>query len=171
MITIRESVLQDAEKIAACIDQVAKERKYLTSTQGFSKEQTREFLKMLSDAGGIQLVCRDGDIIAGWCDIIPGSFEGMYHTGHLGMGLLKQYRFRGLGKKMLSQIMRMAFSGKFERIELEVFASNVSAINLYKNFGFKQEGVKRKARKLNNKYDDILVFGLLKKEWEEKTNR
>jgi hypothetical protein len=29
-----------------------------------------------------------------------------------------------------------------------------------------QEGVKRKARKLDGNYDDIVVFGLLKSEWE-----
>jgi RimJ/RimL family protein N-acetyltransferase len=168
MITIRESVLKDAGKMAACIDQVAKERKYLASTEGFSKEQTRDFLKMLSDKGGIQLVCQDNDKIVGWCDIVPGSFEGMYHTGHLGMGLLKEYRFQGLGKKMLNQIIQMAFSAKYERIELEVFASNISAVTLYRKCGFQQEGVKRKARKLDNQYDDILVFGLLKNEWEQK---
>jgi RimJ/RimL family protein N-acetyltransferase len=165
MITIRESKVTDAKNIAACIQQVCRERKYLANTDGFSVEQTAAFIKSLSENGGIQLICVDIDKVVGWCDIVPGSFEGFYQTGYLGMGLLENYRSQGLGIKLLDEIIEMAFRRSFERIELEVFSTNIPAINLYKRFGFKQEGIKRRARKLDNQYDDIMIFGLLKNEW------
>jgi hypothetical protein len=40
------------------------------------------------------------------------------------------------------------------------------AVEFYRRIGFQQEGVKRKARKLFGKYDDILVLCMLKNEWE-----
>ena len=165
MITIRETKSEDAKNIASCIRQVARERKYLANTEGFSVEQTEAFIKSLSENGGIQLICIDQDKVVGWCDLVPGSFEGFNQTGYLGMGLLENYRSRGLGKKLLNNIIEIAFSRNFERIELEGFSSNVPALNLYKKTGFKQEGIKRKARKLDNQYDDIVILGLLKNEW------
>jgi len=47
-----------------------------------------------------------------------------------------------------------------ERIELEVFASNTAAINLYEKWGFVVEGVKKKTRKLDGLYDDLIVMSL-----------
>ena len=41
-----------------------------------------------------------------------------------------------------------------ERVDLEVFASNEAAIALYPKFGFVVEGMKKRARKLDGKYDD-----------------
>jgi len=47
-----------------------------------------------------------------------------------------------------------------ERIELEVFASNAPAIKLYEKVGFVVEGVKQKARKLDDIYDDLIEMAL-----------
>jgi RimJ/RimL family protein N-acetyltransferase len=47
-----------------------------------------------------------------------------------------------------------------ERVELEVYASNIPAIKLYEKRGFSHEGVKRKARKLDGVFDDVLMMAL-----------
>ena len=47
-----------------------------------------------------------------------------------------------------------------ERIELDVFASNVAAIALYGKHGFGVEGLRRRARKIDGRYDDILEMAL-----------
>ncbi len=46
-------------------------------------------------------------------------------------------------------------------IELEVFGSNTRAIRLYERLGFAYEGVRRKARKLDGAYEDLIVMALL----------
>ena len=58
--------------------------------------------------------------------------------------------------------MLRGFSGRFERIELEVFSSNQKAIQLYKSFGFVFEGRKRTARKLDGICDDFLMYAKFK---------
>ena len=82
------------------------------------------------------------------------------------MGLLSDYRRQGWGTKLVSEALKVAFEKDLERIELEVFASNAGAIKLYQNFGFCEEGCKRDARKLDGQYDDIVMFGLLRKNWD-----
>ena len=47
-----------------------------------------------------------------------------------------------------------------ERVELEVFASNRPAIRLYESLGFVVEGIKRRGRKLDGAYDDVLEMTL-----------
>ena len=49
-----------------------------------------------------------------------------------------------------------------ERVELEVFRSNDSAVRLYEANGFLTEGVMVDARKLDGKVDDILLFAAFK---------
>jgi ribosomal protein S18 acetylase RimI-like enzyme len=81
----------------------------------------------------------------GWCDIIRNPHEGFRHVGRLGMGILPDYRGRGLGKQLAIQTIRAARQVGMERIELEVFASNGVAIALYRALGFVTEGTKRHA--------------------------
>jgi hypothetical protein len=57
-------------------------------------------------------------------------------------------------------IARLPLAG-FERIELDVFASNVRARALYEQVGFVEEGVRRRACQLDGQYDDDVIMALL----------
>ena len=46
-----------------------------------------------------------------------------------------------------------------EKVELEVFESNKIAIGFYNKYGFKEEGLLIKSRKLDGKYDNVVVMG------------
>ena len=162
---IRPTEIEDAHHVADCIERVARERRFLASTKGFSTEQTQAYIQFLKDCSGVHLVALEGHNVVGWCDIAPGAFEGTSHVGHLGMGLLPNYRRRGWGKELLSRALLSAFQTHIERVELEVFSSNVGAIRLYNNAGFREEGRKQNARKLEGQYDDILLFGILRGDW------
>jgi ribosomal protein S18 acetylase RimI-like enzyme len=77
------------------------------------------------------------------------------------MGLLPEYRGRGLGRQLAVHAIEAARQKGIERIELEVFASNTPAIALYRALGFATEGTKRRARKLDGEYDDNIIMALL----------
>lgn len=165
---IRPTTENDAPALAKCVDTIAHERHFLASTEGFSVKQTREYIVSLIVCG-VHLLLLDNAQAVGWCDITPGLFEGLDHVGHLSMGLLPAYRGLGLGKILLQEALKIGFADKFERIELEVFASNNTALALYRKAGFIEEGRMRNARKLDGKYDDIIKFGILREEWQSLT--
>ena len=144
------------------IDAVARERRYLAGTSGFSEEATASFIVSVRAAKGVHLVALVDDAIVGWCDITPASFEGMTHVGRLGMGVKAGFRGRGIGKGLLKAALNRAFSQGLERVELEVFRSNDSAVRLYEAHGFCREGVRVGARKLDGMTDDILLFAAFK---------
>jgi RimJ/RimL family protein N-acetyltransferase len=145
-----------------CVDVVARERRYLIFTSAPSIVQSRAFVSMLLDGGGVQFVAVDapGEVV-GWCDLVRDTRDGFTHCWHLGMGLLPQVRGRGIGRRLAEAAIAAAAEHGAERIELEVFASNARAIVLYERLGFAREGVKRRARKLDGIIDDNVMMALL----------
>jgi ribosomal protein S18 acetylase RimI-like enzyme len=159
---IRDTLPEDAKAVSVLIDAVARERRYLAATVGFSQESTESFIKSVTAAKGVHLVALLDDAVVGWCDITPASFEGMTHVGRLGMGVKAGFRGQGIGKRLLKAALKRAFGQGLERVELEVFRSNDSAVRLYEAHGFRREGVKVGARKLDGLADDILLFATFK---------
>jgi ribosomal protein S18 acetylase RimI-like enzyme len=155
---IRETLPEDAKAVSVLVDAVARERRYLAATAGFSEESTASFIAFVKAAKGVHLVALIEDAIVGWCDITPASFEGMTHVGRLGMGVKAGSRGQGIGKALLKAALERAFRQGLERVELEVFRSNGSAVHLYEAHGFLREGLKVGARKLDGMVDDILLF-------------
>jgi ribosomal protein S18 acetylase RimI-like enzyme len=165
MISLRPSTPDDAREVATCVDAVARERRFLGNVVGFTPDETRSFLASLAEKGGVQIIAADESVVIGWCDVTVVPFEGMHHAGRLGMGILPAYRGRGLGRRLLREVLSRVFARGLLRVELEVFASNLPAIKLYEGEGFVTEGRKRLARILSGVEDDILVMGILCKEW------
>lgn len=155
---IRDAVADDAVAVAALVDSVSRERRFLANTEGFPIEATRTFINSVRAAGGIHIVGIESDEIVGWCDIVRHTFEGMRHAGRLGMGVRRDRRSTGIGRKLLEAATEKAQGSGIERIELEVFASNYPAIRLYESVGFVLEGRKVAGRKLDGCADDILLY-------------
>lgn len=149
------------KSFCSAIDTVARERKYLASVEGFPLESTKEFVKMIIEKNFAQYYALHKDKVVGWCDIIPKNYEGMRHVGVLGMGLLPDYRKQGLGSMLIKESLDHASSKNgIEKVELEVFASNIGAIRLYEKFGFEMEGRRVNARKIDGITDDIILMGI-----------
>ncbi len=144
-----------------CLDSVARERLYLAFLQAPPFESTRQFVLSNIANHVPQFVALHGSDIVGWSDISPLRREGFTHCGALGMGVRKDYRRLGIGTRLLECSLCAASELGLERIELEVFASNTPAIRLYEKAGFVIEGVKKKGRKLDGEYDDLVQMALL----------
>ena len=160
-IQIRHLTEADIEEFHTYLDSVAHERKFIGFVQAPSLEKTRNWLMAGMEEGEIRLIALDGSKVIGWCDIEIGQREGFVHAGRLGMGLLKEYRRQGLGSRLLEETLSVAKKRGLERVELDVYTSNAPAIKLYDKFNFQIEGRKRKARKLDGTYDDIIVMAIL----------
>jgi L-phenylalanine/L-methionine N-acetyltransferase len=160
-IQIRPISTEDVEGFHACLDAVSRERKYLGFLEAPTLENTRGWLEAGIKQSEIRLVASSSSQIVGWCDIETPTREGFRHVGKLGMGVLKNFRGQGLGQALLEKTLATANEQKLERVELEVYASNLVAIHLYETYGFQLEGRKQKARKLDGAYDDIIVMALL----------
>ena len=159
-------LVESAERYAAsfrvALDRVARERMYLLLLEAPSTDAVSAFILSVIQNDGVQIFAvTSKDVVVGWCDIDRNRRPGLEHSGVLGMGLLPEYRGKGLGRALAERAIRDARAKQIERIELEVFGSNTRAIRLYERLGFAYEGVRRRARKLDGAYEDLIVMALL----------
>lgn len=138
---------------------VAHEKKYLTVTKGFTLEESESFVSHIINNDFAQYLAIEDETVIGWCDIVPKAGEFFSHIGVLGIGILAEHRGKGIGKELLRKSIEKAVAGGLEKIELEVYASNVRAVSLYKNFGFKIEGTRKNGKKFQDEYEDVILMG------------
>lgn len=164
---LRDITEADAEGYRACLDRVAAERKYLAFTAAPPLQEVKYYIKAMLQRGLPFIVAVEGDgQVVGWCNIhvLPQTEHrvGFSHVGTIGMGLDAAHRGKGLGREMLQSVFDIAGRVGIERVELQVYASNESAVKLYRKFGFVTEGIKSRARKIDGQYDDIIMMARLR---------
>ena len=115
----------------------------------------------ISPRGHPQLVALEGERVVGWCDVTPVQRPTMRHGGVLGMGLLPDWRGRGLGERLIRQTLEAARAFGFSRVELTVRHDNARAQALYRKVGFEAEGRKRRAILVDGVFYDLVVMALL----------
>lgn len=157
---IIQSAMEYLESYRQAVDRVARERNFLASTRGFPPEETREFVQDIIARNLAQYFAVEGEDVVGWCDIIPRPYEGMEHVGIMGIGVVPEWRNRGVGIQLWQATLEHARSKNgIEKVELEVFQSNLSAVNFFIKAGFQIEGRREKARRLDGKDDNIILMG------------
>lgn len=87
------------------------------------------------------------------------------HKAEFGICILKEYWGYGIGKVLLESILMWADNVGIEKISLTVVQTNTKAIQLYKMYGFVEEGLLMKDRihKDGNYYNTVIMGRLLDK--------
>jgi ribosomal protein S18 acetylase RimI-like enzyme len=158
---VRHITLDDVASFRACVDAVMRERQYLAFFEAFSPEQTTQFVVDNIANGNPQFVAIDHGEVVGWCDVRRDTVPVYNHSGHLGMGVAKDFRGRGIGQQLIEATLLRAQANGFERIELSVYAKNIRARSLYEKVGFKIEGTRIRGKKADGEYDDVHMMALL----------
>jgi ribosomal protein S18 acetylase RimI-like enzyme len=83
-------------------------------------------------------------------------------VGHLGMLVDKRWRSRGIGSTLMESCIDWARAHGAHKMSLEVWPHNTAAIDLYRRFGFEQEGLQRRHyRRRNGQLWDAITMGLV----------
>jgi RimJ/RimL family protein N-acetyltransferase len=162
-VAIHPIAKSDADSFHACLDRVAREKRFLALLEAPQVETVRGFVHENVERRIPQFVAKDRDTVVGWCDIIPNSLPSLAHSGSLGMGLLPTYRGKGLGRQLLAACVAAAWAQGSLRVELEVRIDNKPALRLYERFGFELEGRKVCALRVDGDLHDLLVMAILKR--------
>lgn len=149
------------ERFCKAVDEVAREGKYLAFLKGPSLDMARAFvLENIRDSWPHFIAIQDKKII-GWCDITSLHRHVHDHVGSLGIAILAPYRGQGVGKALMLTALAAARAKGLTRVELTVRENNKTAIALYKQLGFKEEGLHPKAIRINGTYENQISMGLL----------
>ena len=162
-VTIREAVVQDAAGFIRCVKTYLAESDYMVmEADEFAPDmsQGREFIQNLTESeNSLLLVAVHDDRIIANLDITGGRRRRLRHTGLLGLGMLAEYRSKGLGTLLLQAGIRWAKANPMlEKLWLQILAGNKQAIALYKKLGFEEEGRQKNFVKTPEGYLDNLLM-------------
>lgn len=160
--TISLEPVEEVEESMKVIEQVAREGLYLMEDDVDQKriDYTKELVKKNGEDILFILAKVEGRIV-GTLDLVRyGRWPKTDHVRYLDMAVLDGYRSMGIGSALMDYAIEWANSRGIEKILLEVFASNRRALNLYRKFGFVEEGTNRKVVVIDGKKDDIIQMGL-----------
>jgi RimJ/RimL family protein N-acetyltransferase len=159
-IAIAEVREEHIESCHAALDVVAREHKYLAFLEAPPIEASRAFIGTSIAQRHPHCVALEGDRVVGWCDITPRDRATTRHSGVLGMGILPEWRGRGLGRALIERTLEAARAFPLVRVELAVRADNASAAALYRKVGFEVEGLRRRAMLVDGVYYDDIIMAL-----------
>lgn len=84
-----------------------------------------------------------------------------------GISIFKEFRQKGYAFDAIKIILRYGFYElRMQKCNSGCFLDNSASIRLHEKLGFKKEGIRRREFFTNNKYYDLLLFGLLKEEFD-----
>jgi RimJ/RimL family protein N-acetyltransferase len=126
----------------------------------FRERRTRR-----ADAGGAAFtVTVDGEL-AGRVTIFDE--DPLARHAEVGIALLPEARGKGIGTAALAQAVEFAFVRRnLRRLHLVVIASNAAAIASYRKLGFVEEGRRREHCWVRGRYEDEVLMGLLRSDWQ-----
>lgn len=113
-----------------------------------------------------QLINRNSNTVIGAC-----GFHNWYpehRRAELGYHLDKdEFKQQGFMKEAIAFVLKYGFETMaLHRIEALVSPTNVPSLKLVKHFGFREEGLLQEHYFINGKFDDSLIFGLLRKNYQ-----
>lgn len=159
--TIVPTTEEHIEGFWAALDSVAQERKFITFVEGPPIQNLRNFVRNNIEQNAVQFVALVDGRVVGWCDISKSDRIIFKHAGTMGLGVIAEYRGKGIGKALIQAALDKARAIGLTRVELQVRNNNVQALEIYKKFGFQIEGVKKNAVLLDGVYEDSICMALL----------
>jgi ribosomal protein S18 acetylase RimI-like enzyme len=153
---------EHVEGLHAALDVVARERRYLSFLEAPPIESSRQFIGSSIANGHPHFVALDRGRVVGWCDVTPREQRPTTrHSGVLGIGVLPEWRGRGVGRRLIEHALEASRAFPLARVELTVRADNERAVALYRKIGFEVEGRRRRAMLVDGVYYDDIIMALL----------
>ncbi|MEO6694538.1 MAG: GNAT family N-acetyltransferase [Ignavibacteria bacterium] len=168
-VVIRNAKAQDILKIIEIKKSVVKEGLYMLRGIGETnytfEGEKKDIENHLTNKGSLYIVAEAENAVVGFLEFENGGFSKTAHSGMLSMFILKKWRECGIGKMLMENMILWAEKNPLiEKLTLAVFSSNIRAQNLYKKFGFAEEGRCPKDMKLKDGtyIDSVLMYKFVK---------
>jgi RimJ/RimL family protein N-acetyltransferase len=159
--TIRPADPADAADLVALGSEIGRESEgWLITSNGWrSVGEERRYLRALRRyEHAAVFVAEDGGRVVGRLSIARDQHPASYHVADLGLMVASGYRRRGIGRALLERAVEWARGVGVRKLELHVFPYNEPAIKLYEEFGFVQEGYRRRHYRRAAEYVDAILM-------------
>lgn len=162
--SIRSASNKDAKNLSEIRLQIDGETQNLNREKGEAYLDTSDFEQLIKtdskEQKNLFLVATVNENIVGFSRCEGNQLKRFAHKVEFGVGVLKDYWGFGIGTNLLKESIAWTEAIGIKKITLSVLETNDSAINLYKKFGFKIEGILENDKKLSDgRYYHTVVMG------------
>jgi len=97
--------------------------------------------------------------VTGWA-ALTAIFDGCVTTGvaEVSVYVADDWRGKGVGKKLLAELVRQSEENNFWTLESRIFAENTASLKIHEDNGFRVIGRRERIGKLNGVWRDILLL-------------
>jgi ribosomal-protein-serine acetyltransferase len=120
--------------------------------------------QQLAENNGFQLAISEGANIIGIIGFL--SIDWNHRSTSIGYWLAEDRQGRGTMTEAVRALTAHAFDvWKLNRVEIRAAVGNVRSRAIPERLGFSEEGVLRETERINDRYEDSVVYSMLAKEW------
>lgn len=162
---VREALPADAAAMVAYMEELLRSRPLILWEEGEPVPTVQKRQARLAGAQGkdheITLLAEHEGRIVGQLDFRSGERRRVRHAGELGLSVAADWRGRGVGRALLSDLIEWCRErGVVRKINLGVLPHNEPALALYRSLGFVEEGRARRWVAIDGQYHDEINMGL-----------
>lgn len=162
--TLRCAKIEDAEELSKLRVKIDGETENLDREAGEGLLTGEDFKKLIYEDSALGknlfLVGEAEGRLVGFARCQGNSLSRFRHKAEFGICILKDYWGYGIGKVMLENVLSFADKAGIEKMSLYVVETNIKAIQLYKKYGFVEEGLLIKDRiHKDGKYYNTVMMG------------
>jgi ribosomal-protein-serine acetyltransferase len=168
-IFLKEISLEDVEAIFNIIDS---EREYMTKWLPFVEltqkvSFTRNFVKNYLNAEVKDLTCAIyyNQQFVGLIGLKDTDFDNL--KTEIGYWLSESFQHKGIVTRSCRALINYSFYDLgLNRIQIKAASGNSKSLAIPERLGFKREGIERDGELQSRGFVDLVMFGLLKKDWK-----
>lgn len=155
---VRRATEQDVSEITTIYNEGIEDRIATLETETKTDKYVMEWLFQRDKRYSVILLEENSQTV-GWASINPYSHRCAYKgVGELSIYIKREYRGKGLGKKLLTYLENIGKQSGFYKFILFTFPFNNLGQGLYRRLGYREVGVFEKQGILDGKYVDIMVM-------------
>lgn len=144
---------EDAKDIIHAVESIIAAGEYIQKEAPRTEAQEKEFIRDMDHKGNMYLAVERQNKVVGIARVIKGKLTMKKHTGLFRTWLSEEAQGLGIGKKIMEYTDHWC-EQNIRKLTLTVFSSNEVAYNLYKNYGFHEEGNQKEQVFINGEYVD-----------------
>lgn len=165
VLVIRKGNLADAEEMIDYLNIISTESDFLTFGKGEVRVTIEEERKAIEDSltsdNKLFIVAEINGKIVGNLFFRGGAKQRTKQTGEFGVSVLMEYWGLGIGRKLITYLIDWAKQTNIiKKINLRVREDNKRGIELYKDLGFKIEGLSTRDFFVDGKYFSSVLMGM-----------
>lgn len=157
-ITIRKSNETDIKSVLTIYNQGIEDRIATLETEIKDFSYMKDWYDKHSGRYKVIVAEHEGQTV-GWASLNQYNNRCAYDgVADLSVYISREYRGKGIGKKLLAELVSLAKENGFHKMVLFTFPFNQLGQGLYKKMGFYEVGVFKNQGRLDSKFVDVMAM-------------